>query len=326
MSWRHTILRWIMGLFLAVVATGSAVAETNNTPSPSNRGHTVAVLPFAVDEKLLNETGRDLQTLLSAHLSSQYGLALVERAQLAEALSEVELGMSGTVDPTSASKVGFITGADILVTGRAFPVQKELVIVAKVIGVETSRTFGQTVTMPLRGSLVEASTQLADKIAQSIGQNGQSLVAREEPEGDAITRLRPLVKGLVLPSVSVSIPEMSMDRQVLDPAAETEIGFILQGPGFEIIDPLASNKSADIEVLGEAFSEFGLRRGELVSSKGRVEIKAIARESGRVVLIDRETATAVDLSPEIAGKAAIAKGAANLAERLVPAILAEYKE
>ena len=117
------------------------------------------------------------------------------------------------------------------------------------------------------------------------------------------------------------IPEVSLNRAVNDPAAQTEITYIMQQLGFEIIDPEASNEFADIEVSGEAFSEFGLRKGNLVSTKGRVELKAINRNTGKVVLVDRETSVAVDLSPEIAGKNAIAKSASRLTERLVAAIL-----
>ena len=58
-----------------------------------------------------------------------------------------------------------------------------------------------------------------------------------------------------------------------------------------------------------------------MSTKARVEIKALSRDS-EVVLIDRETAVAVDLSPEIAGKIALAKASASLTERLVTAVLA----
>ena len=287
----------------------------------SEKGYSVAVLPFQITYKQLQGSGGDIQNLITAHLSGENQLMLVERAEIDEALSEVELGKSGTVDPASAARVGYMTGAQILVTGRIFPVQKELVIVSKVIGVETSRVYGQTVIMPLRGSLVTASVELSAKIAEAIQNRGQTLVANKGDEGDVVERLRKLVDGRELPSVSVSIPETSITENTLDPAAETEISHLMQRLGFEIIDPLASNEIADIEITGEAFSEFGLRKGNLVSSKGRVEVKAISRANGKVLLVDRDTAVAVDLSPEMAGKAALAKSATRLTERLVLAIM-----
>jgi hypothetical protein len=284
-------------------------------------GYSVAVLPFEADAEQFGEMGRDLQNLLTAHLSADPRVILVERADVDKALSELEMGISGTVDPDSAAKIGYITGAQILVTGRSFAVQKELVTVAKVVGVETSRVYGQTSTMPLRGSVVEMSLELAEKVGSTINGKGNTLIAPQVAKEDIVAELRPLVEGKTLPSVSVAIPEVSLTQNVPDPAAETEIAFILQQLGFEIIDAEASNALADIEVSGEAFSEFGLRKGSLVSTKARVELKAIDRESNAVVLIDRETSVAVDLSPEIAGKNALAKSAEKLTGRLVRAIM-----
>ena len=307
--------RWY-GFLLSMLLTVHAVAQG---ASPS--GYSVAALPFEADAEQFGEMGQDLQNLLTAHLSGDPKVMLVERGDIDKALSELELGISGTVDPNTAAQIGYITGAQILVTGRSFAVQKELVTVAKIVGVETSRVYGQTSTMPLRGSVVEMSVELAAKIASTIGAQGNTLIASRAAKTDIIADLKPLVEGKTLPSVSISIPEVSLIQNVPDPAAETEIAYILQQLGFDIIDANASNELADIEVTGEAFSEFGLRKGNLVSTKARVELKAISRETNDVVLIDRETSVAVDLSPEIAGKNALAKGAAKLTGRLVRALM-----
>lgn len=306
--------------FTIFVALLLALLPLTSAAEPTDRGangFSVAVLPFAADENQYGELGRDLQSLITAHLSSDPNMILVERAELDAALSEAELGISGTVDPETAAKIGYITGAQILITGRSFGVQKELVTVAKIIGTETSRVYGETATMPLRGSAVEMSVELAEKITTTINARGNTLIATHIPKEDVVATLRPLVEGEALPSVFISISEVSLNETVPDPAAETEIAYILQQLGFSIIDPDASNELADVEVTGEAFSEFGLRKGNLVSTKARIEIKAIDRSAGEVLLVDRETAVAVDLSPEIAGKNALAKGAAKLAERLV---------
>ena len=58
-------------------------------------GYSVAVLPFEVSVKNLKGAGEDLQTLLTAQLSGESELILVERAEIDAALSEVELGKSG---------------------------------------------------------------------------------------------------------------------------------------------------------------------------------------------------------------------------------------
>ena len=63
-----------------------------------------------------------------------------------------------------------------------------------------------------------------------------------------------------------------------------------------------------------------MRKGNLVSSKGSVELKAIDRKAGSVLLISREVSVAVDIAPETAGKAALAKSATKLAIRLVPVL------
>jgi ribosome maturation factor RimP len=74
----------------------------------------------------------------------------------------------------------------------------------------------------------------------------------------------------------------------------------------------------DIEISGEALSEFGMRKGNLVSCKARVEIKARDRASGNIILVDRQTSVAVDLTEQVAAKTALQNAALELAERVLP--------
>ena len=62
-------------------------------------------------------------------------------------------------------------------------------------------------------------------------------------------------------------------------------------------------------VTGEAFSEFAGRHGDLVSVKARVEVKAVDRKTGKVLAVDRQTAVAVDLAEQVAGKTALQEAA-----------------
>ena len=64
-----------------------------------------------------------------------------------------------------------------------------------------------------------------------------------------------------------------------------------------------------------------MRRGNLVSVKARVELKAVDRKTGQVLAVDRETAVEVDLTEQIAGKKALQTAAAAIAERLLPKLV-----
>jgi hypothetical protein len=72
---------------------------------------------------------------------------------------------------------------------------------------------------------------------------------------------------------------------------------------------------------GEGFSEFASRHGNLISVKARLELKAVDRQTARILAIDRQTAVAVDLTEQLAGKTALQEAAASLAERLLPKLV-----
>jgi curli biogenesis system outer membrane secretion channel CsgG len=303
-------------------AEAAKPADAAPQAAPAEKSYTAAVLPFTADKEF-DDMGQQVPLLLNAFLSASPSTMMVERAEVDKALSEVELGKSGTVDPETAAKVGHLIGAQVLVTGRIFPVQKDLIIVAKIIGVETGRVYGETVSLPLRGNIKDASQQLADKIAADISAKGETMIVHGDDKVDMVAKLKPLMEGKKnLPTVSVTIDAMNIGKTDTDTTAQTEIAYILQNLGFTVIDPMASNKKADIEVTGTAVSEFAMRKGNLVSAKAHVEIKALRHKDGTLVLVDREPTVAVDLSPESAGKLAQAKSASALSERLVKALTA----
>ncbi len=305
---------------------------------------TVAVLGFEIKDKAITELGTKITDLVTAQLSTSRQIKLVEREKLDKILEELGLSLTGIVDEHQAAKIGHLSGAKILVTGRAFTVDKDLIIVAKVIGTETSKVRAEIAKGSLSGELTPIVDELSKKIAKVISEKGSTMVARIVKVEDRIKEIRDKIKKKELPKVLVAVSERHLGRPAIDPAAETELIYILKKCGFTVatkkqpglsdwareyfeeaeLEIPAAIKAADVVILGEAFSEFGTRTGNLVSSKARVEVHAVDRLTGKVLAIDRETNVAVDLSEQIAAKTAIQEAAADIAFRLIPEFVEKW--
>src|SRR6185437_3698658 len=277
---------------------------------------TVAVFDFESRDEAVRDLGPKVATLVNAYLSAEPEIITVERADLEKVLGEHELGLSGTVSPDSAAKVGQLTGAKVLVTGRVFKAEGDLVIVAKIIGTETSRVYGELVQGGERASLTDLAADLAKKIAADITQKGDTLVAHVETRDELIARIKKDLTGKTLPSVSVKIGEQHFGQRVIDPAAETELGSILQACGFKLVDANSTNR-AQVEITGDAFSAYGMRKGNLIFCKSRVEVKA-HKQNGDLITEDRQKSVGVDIAEQTAAKTALQNAASELAGRLLP--------
>jgi TolB-like protein len=301
-------------ILVLLLAAGTTVRAATNDVL------TVAVFDFESKDESVSGLGPKVATLVNANLSAEPQIITVERADLEKVLGEHELGLSGTVDPNSVAKVGQLTGAKVLVTGRVFKADNQTIIVAKVIGTETSRVYGEMVQGGSSATLVDLSSSLAKKIAADVSGKSDTLVARVETREERIAKLKKALDGRKLPVVSVKINERHYGPHIIDPAAETELSLILQQCGFTLADSNSTNKPA-IEISGEAFSAYGMQKGNLISCKSRVEIKALDLATGNILAVDRQTSVGVDIAEQTAAKTALENATDVLAERVIPKLV-----
>jgi hypothetical protein len=236
-------------------------------------------------------------------------------------------------------KVGKLVGAKLIVTGRVFKLGKDVFVTAKLIGTETSLVEGVIVKDTATADLGAMVATLSEKVVQKIRQAGPKLLAVADDAVDPVPGLKQKLAGRRKPVLAVIVHEQHhagvpaavsgaltvVVTRAVDPAVETEIKKVLTECGFTLQDA-AQNELTDfarswtatdvnswprgldkVEVLvaGEAFSEFAARIGNIVSCTARAEINLVNRSSGKLVLADRVTTRAADLSENIAGKKAL---------------------
>ena len=298
-------------------------------PADAAQGVTVAVLDYEASAPGNKEMGNQIAEILTARLSVSDSLRLVERSGIDKILEEQKLKLVGLVDQRQAAKVGKLLGAKLMVMGKAFTMDKKLMIVTKIVGVETGLVKGTIRSVDLSAPLSDTIMLLAEDVAGLIEKHAASLL----PKGTDLTdQIAPILKKLgkcKRPTVAVLVPEQHIERAVpravVDPAVETEIKRTLIRCKFKVVDSgindladwakdMTKGKTrpwppaladADYVVVGEAFSEFAARTGDLVTCTARAEINVINRKTGAIVLSDRDTTRAVDLAESTAGKTAL---------------------
>lgn len=306
--------RRFAGVILSVFAMGAAATTSIHaqTTAAAPARLTVAILDFETAAGA--DTGKQISESLAALLTDTPGVQLVDRSSMLKTLQEHELNMTGLVEADKAIQIGKLVGARILITGKAFSLGKTAYITAKVIGTETSLVEGVLVRGKLDDDIGVLVTELAGKLQKRLAESGPNLTAAAAPADMRLTELKTKLAGLKRPRVAVRVREEhhSTARQAIDPAGETELKLMLQQCGFTIVGDDATAQTPDVILSGEAFSEMGNRVGNMVSCSARIELNLINRQDGKILMTDRATARAADLSEQIAGKSALQKAAHEL--------------
>ena len=312
---------------LLCLAIGGVSADGQDAapPVPAKRPAatlTVAVLNFDANTPGNPDLGKQIGEALTATLSGEDGFTLVDRSSLSKSLAEAGLNLTGVVNTDQAIKVGKLVGAKILVTGRVFPLDKQLFFTAKLVGTETSLVEAVLVKGDKNADIGDLLMKLSEKVSTKLREKGPTLVAQDDAMQDPLPALKRQLAGRALPKIAVVIKEAHVGTSParVDPAAETEVRLVLRQAGFTVIEGDEKQLLAgDVRyvVEGEAFSEFGAQVATLVNCIARVEVKMVDRKTGEVAYTDRETSRAVDLAENVAGKTALQKAGRTLGIKIV---------
>lgn len=311
---------------LAIVLLTGSILPAQDKADNDDNVYPVAILPFQ-ERQDANGLGAQVTDLLFAELVVNPNMYLVEREDIKKLFDEQELNLSGLVNPAQATQVGYLTGAKIIVTGSVLIVGDKLYLVAKIIGTETSRVLGASAKGKADDDVDGLVEDLAEAVSETILEQAKKLVAKPVTHEDHIASITEALGDGKRPSVWIDVTERHVGQATIDPASETELALICKETGFDVIDREEGNRNdADVLLIGEGFSQFAARHGNLISVKARLELKALDRKTGKVLAIDRQVSVDVDLAEQIAGKSALQNAAATIAGRLLPKIVTPAKK
>ena len=330
MTCRRVTISAVVALYLvappALHAAEPATTGSVTSPAatqPAIDGVSLAVLDFNCTAPGNPELGKQISEVLTATLSGEPGVLIVDRSSMDKILQEHQLNLAGAVDSAKALSAGKLVGAKLIITGMAFPSGKEIFITARVIGTETSLFDGTLVRGPKTGDMSDLIMQLSQKIAEKLRIASPRLLANNGLI-DPLPALNKKLAGRKLPIVCVNIVEHHLNADnvaPIDPAAETEVKNVLIAAGFTVIDGQEEAKldkaRVEVAITGDAFSEPNAKIGNLVSCTGRIELKATDRKGHGLLFSDRTTTRAVDLAENVAGKTALQKAGHDMAVKLL---------
>ncbi|MFN6162805.1 MAG: CsgG/HfaB family protein [Planctomycetota bacterium] len=281
----------------------------------------LAILPFHGRPSINSDAAADKEIaatvteLLTIKMLASERVMLVERQEIERILDELKLSRAGVVDPAEATQVGRLTGAKLLISGSVVRIKDDLYLIAKVMGTETSRLIGASVKGTANSKLEDLVEKLAAELDNALSKKMESLLPKVESESDWVAKVKSTLKDRELPTVRV---KMVSENGKLDLAAVTELNRLLKEVGFEI---LSGDHAPDLEITGEAKSEFAYRRGDWVATRCRIDLQVQSPADGKIRVSDSESFMVFDISEQTAGRDGIEGAVRRIVARLTPKLV-----
>ena len=266
--------------------------------------------------------GNNVTALVTASLTTETNLVMLERVELSKALTEQAFGVSGLVNSVAAAQIGQITGAKILVAGQVMKTgDNHLVIIANIVGTETGRLFASKVEGSA-DNLTELTASLGRKIAQTIGDQATNLVpVAQESRAERLDRIIKNLAGTNRPSISINITAHNRQgKSWKDPNVANELGRILMKAGFSVVDENSDGKP-DLIITGDSSKRVVKQRGGLSSGTATLEVKVTERRTGNIIAFEHQEGASTGVADNLSGHAAVGNVTGDLAERLLPLLV-----
>ena len=299
----------ILLVFLLCVGIGSigqdaVVAESQLVP-------TAAVLNFEARSRQASNdnVGKSMGELLFVKLLESGCVDLVERAELDKALDELHLSAVGMTTPESQVKLGQLIGAKILITGSIFEAGQKRYAVAKIIGTETSRVKGCSVSGT--GDYLELVPALAEKVQAVLENDVAKLLPRKATVFSVADSLA-AIKGNGR-KVYLDVKE-DIRQSAPDPASEIALKKTLLALDFQVVNV---RSEADFAIVCEAVASNAGQYHKFSSAQARVELSVYQVKDEKLVGTGARKETLAGATYIIAAKDAITQATLVLASKVL---------
>jgi TolB-like protein len=147
----------------------SATKDLNNR-TKNKDAKRIAIIYFenSGGDAALDKLKKGLADMLITDLSNINMLSIVERSQIENILKEQKLNNSSKFDPNTASKIGKLLGAQIILTGGYFEMMGSLRLDARFIDVETGKILKSDGVDGQTSNFFKIQKQLAWKIIKTL--------------------------------------------------------------------------------------------------------------------------------------------------------------
>jgi hypothetical protein len=247
---------------------------------------------------------------------------MVDGKRLAAVATELDLAPARGLSDTDARRVASLAGAEIAVTARTAATGGQRILYVRIMGASGTGLVEEYVSGPLSGAIRPLCRKLSDAIAAALSSRSDEILSGAGGPAERLSLLRERLAGRTLPSIHVAVIESYGGIQREISTAGEEFSDILRQVGFAVVN---TRDEADIVVYGSAAGESAPRRGELVTSEVRVEMRAVDPSGGRLLTVSSSRRTAVDLFASLAGSKAFREAVLALAPDFVEETLATWK-